>query len=181
MEDVTSRDLFQAKEILQKWNDRAKEMSRMHVAARQFYGLLNNAFMIPTITMSSVAGTVNLVYASKPADDACAEKGFDAIQLAVGVLGIATATIATIYNFLSIGDKHQAHHMYAGEFEKLSRDIVVQLVLDDTCQQVYVDVGAFLKECQDRFDRFTTQAPIIPWWIRARSRSAPAFSSESNV
>lgn len=170
-----SRDLDTIKHLLLEWMERANDMSALHAAARRYYSVLNHAFMLPAIAMSSVAGTINLVVATQPAD-VCApgEEGRqarDPVQIGVGVLGIATATVATIYNFLSIGDKHQAHHIYCGEFEKMARDIQVQLALEDTHQKIYVDMGAFLKECQDQFDRFTTQAPVIPRWVRYRHQS----------
>jgi hypothetical protein len=165
-------------QLLQLWYQRAKDASWLQSESAGHARLINYAFMLPMILMSTAAGAINLTsitLLSDAADDAGgASGGSRGAQLAAGILGIVTATAATVYNFMGIAQRQEQHAFYAGEFEKLSREILVESMLFDTEAQNYTSVGVLLRETQETFDRLTDRAPGVPAFIERRLERAQA-------
>lgn len=157
-------------DLLKEWMERAEDSSWLHARSFTHYRLMNYFFMIPIIVMSSAAGVVNLTNSSvsTSCEEGSTQDRLQYIQLGIGILGVTTAALTAVYNFIKVGEKQQAHAMYSAQFEKLAREIKVETVLSDSTMQTYTDIGVLLKECQDDFDELTDQAPSIPGFIERR-------------
>lgn len=142
-------------QLLNEWKDLADRYSEMHNNSARFYSNVNMTLTVPNILMSAGAGASALF-----SDEHRRTK--PAWALTIGIVGLASATLSAMNAFLKLNERHTQHTTAATEFEKLARDIRVELVLHETSNRMYVNHGEFIKQCCYRFDRLMDGAPVIP-------------------
>lgn len=156
---------------LRGWMVNSKKKSWMHDQSSRYYKNLNFVFVIPIISLSTIAGTLNLTSA---ASGVCSENntfiGSDAsdvqiLQLVLGLMGLSTAVLTAVYNYMRIGGRNESHDATALAFEKLAREIRVEGLLEEVGKSTYSDTSVLLKELQTKFDDIEEKAPLIPTFV----------------
>ena len=142
-------------QLLNEWKDLAERYSEMHNNSARFYSRVNMTLTAPNILMSAGAGASALF-----SDEHRRTK--PAWALTIGIVGLASATLSALNAFLKLNERYTQHTTAAVEFEKLAREIRVELVLHETANRMYVNHGEFIKQCCYRFDRLMDGAPVIP-------------------
>lgn len=153
--------------ILKDWLIRAKDATWLHLQSFRWFRRMNHGFMIPIILLSTVSGSVNLVVGSMGNATQCDDR-VNYMQIAIGIMGMSTAAMTAIYNFLKVPQRVERHDMFKNEFDRLAREILVESTLLETDAQNYVSIGVILRKMQEEFDRLGEKAPPIPNMIEKR-------------
>lgn len=153
--------------ILRDWRDRSKDSAWMHGRSARFFSTLNYGLSIPIMLFSTFAGAVNFMIAAEEEDDRGSLRRTYYVQIVLGVIGMAAAFLSGILKFTKVAELHEAHNIYASEFDKLSREIRVEALLTDTVGATYADHAILLRVCQENFDRLNDRAPSIPARVEA--------------
>ena len=85
-----------------------------------------------------------------------------ALNLVSGILAITSAALATLQNKCKFGERSARHKSSADEFDKLSREISVAMLITNTKGKTYANIAEFIKECNDRFNRLIERSPSVP-------------------
>lgn len=148
-------------DILKKWADKAMCYKAMHDKSVKKYWCLNAWFNIPVIILSTLTGTGNF-----------AQGSFDPqyVGLLVVVIGGAnlfSAILGTISQYINVAGTLEGHRFASISWDKYARSIQVELgkVRSDRIK----DPVAYIKKCQEEFDRLTEISPsfstdVIEWF-----------------
>jgi hypothetical protein len=138
--------------ILIDWADKAMCYRWLHARSHQRFAKVNTYFTIPVIIMSTLTGTANF------AQDRVPEQYRGYYSMGVGFVNILAGIITTIQQFLKISELNEGHRVSAIHWDKFYRKIKVELSKPMNERQ---NVGDFLKNCTEEFDRLMETSPII--------------------
>ena len=140
-------------ELLAEWAEKAACYRWLHNRAEKQYRCRNYSFTIPVIILSTLTGTANFAMDSFVPD---AQK-----KMAMGIVGgvnIFAGIMSTLQNFLRYAELMESHRSSGVSWSKFSRNITVELALDEKRRK---PAGDFLKTCRAEFDRLIEQSPSI--------------------
>jgi len=140
-------------ELLAEWAEKAACYRWLHNRAEKQYRCRNYSFTIPVIILSTLTGTANFAMDSFVPD---AQK-----KMAMGIVGgvnIFAGIMSTLQNFLRYAELMEGHRSSGVSWSKFSRNITVELALDEKRRK---PAGDFLKVCRAEFDRLIEQSPSI--------------------
>lgn len=164
--------------MLTDWRNLAKHYCTLHKQSSTWFSNMNMAFTIPIIVLSSATGAVGFANAMDHYTEPDQVNRY--LQIAMGGLGIVTAALTTISNYLKLGSGIEAHNIISREFEKLARDISVQILLNSTEEKTFASLAEYIKTVNERFNRLLEIAPDIPDTIWKRNEAkAPILKYKS--
>lgn len=147
--------------LLREWNDFTKTYELLHFKSYTYFRYINYGLMIPIIILTSMSGSANIILSAISSSD-CKKDSVDYPQLVVGFTTIIAAMLTTIYNFMKVPEFQQRHLTHSSDFNKLSREIEMELVLFESTHKTYSSLEEFIKTMRTRLDRFIESAPPIP-------------------
>ena len=147
--------------LLREWNEFTKTYELLHFKSYTYFKYINYGLMIPIIILTSMSGSANIILSAISSSD-CHKNNVDYPQLVVGFTTIIAAILTTIYNFVKVPEFQQRHLTHSSDFNKLSREIEMELVLFETTHKTYSSLEEFIKTMRTRLDRFIESAPPIP-------------------
>lgn len=140
-------------EILIDWADKAKCYHWLHNRCQKKYNALNNWFTIPVIVLSTATGTANLAqYRLTNAE----VKSYAPFVL--GCVNICTGILTTVQQFLKINELNEAHRLSALGWDKLYRNIKVELARHPSEREA---VSLLTKTCKEEMNRLLETSPDI--------------------
>jgi hypothetical protein len=139
--------------ILADWADKAACYRWLYTNANQIFSRYNTWFTIPVIIMSTLTGTANFAQDRVPIE----YRGM--FSMVVGCVNIAAGIITTIQQFLKISELNEAHRVAAISWDKLYRNIRIELAKHPDER---IPVVNFIKIIKDEFDRLMETSPQIP-------------------
>jgi len=143
----------QHESILVDWADKARCFLWMHERSKQKYRRLTFAFTIPVIILSTLTGTANFGMGTLfPGMESMA-------NIAIGGISITAGIISTLANYFKFAERTEGHRMSALAWQKLYRNIVIELSLDRPERR---DSHDFLKYARNEYDRLMESSPMIP-------------------
>ena len=171
---ISSRDVLTSTELdlLGRWFEICNNYTHLHYLSFEYYRKINYLLMIPIITITTCSGSFNLALSFYPT--------VFSVQLILGILGLLTGMISSIYSFMEIHQLQEQHNMYSNHFEKFARSIEMELVLYKNKSKTYSSLGEFIKIIKSEIDRLIDNGPFIPIHILESSRLERS-SSESSV
>jgi len=113
----------QYEQILVEWADKAICYRWLHSTSQINYAFKNRWFTIPVIIMSTLTGTANFAQERIP------EEYVAYYSVAVGSISILAGIITTIQQFLKISELNESHKLSSVSWDKLFRNIKVELDL----------------------------------------------------
>ena len=144
---------LEQEELLAEWAEKAACYRWLHNKSEKQYRCRNYAFTIPVIILSTLTGTANFAMDSfVPVEQK---------KMAMGIVGgvnIFAGILSTLQNFLRYAELMEGHRSSGVSWSKFSRNITVELALDEKRRK---PAGDFLKICRAEFDRLIEQAPSI--------------------
>jgi len=153
-----NRKVRQKKKLLSEWKVLANNYSWLHEKCWRLYRGINYSLMIPAICLSGSSGMMSMFGVS---NKDC-ENNTNWIAISLGVMSVSSAVLTALHSYLRISELQEAHIIHSNEFDKLSRSIQVETILQNTDDQTYINLGEFIKDCKERFDRLIDSAPPIP-------------------
>jgi len=142
----------QIERILSEEGERALCYSWLHTHSQKRYTTMNNYITIPTIVLSTIAGTASIGSQSLFSDPAASSIGIGALSLTVSVLN----TLASHFGWAA---RKEAHRMTSSSYSKIHRFIMIELSLPRTERMEAQDM---LKVVRDQLDRLHENSPQIP-------------------
>ena len=144
---------LEQEELLAEWAEKAACYRWLHNKSEKQYRCRNYAFTIPVIILSTLTGTANFAMDSFVPEERK--------KMAMGIVGgvnIFAGILSTLQNFLRYAELMEGHRSSGVSWSKFSRNITVELALDEKRRK---PAGDFLKICRSEFDRLIEQAPGI--------------------
>lgn len=151
--------------LLSEWFIIIQEQEDMHRKAFSYYKRINYCIMIPIIIFTGVSGAIGFANVDASYNKNNTAKYINIWYLINGCLGVSSAILTTIYNFMSIPELQQDHHFHHKEYNKLAREISTELILSNTNDKTYANLGEYIKVCKTRIDRLRDSSPQIPEFI----------------
>ena len=148
-----SKWTLEQEELLAEWSEKASCYRWLHHNSEKRYRCRNFAFTIPVIILSTLTGTANFAMDSFVPQE---QK-----KMAMGIVGgfnIFAGIMSTLQNFLRYAELMEGHRSSSVSWSKFSRNIAVELALDEKRRK---PAGDFLKICRAEFDRLIEQSPSI--------------------
>ena len=148
--------------LLREWILNINVLEEMHRKSYLHFKKINYFLMIPIIIFTGMSGAIGFANIDKHEKSA---NYFDVWSLINGILGLTAAILTTVYNFMTVPELQQDHHIHYKEYNKLSREITTELILSNTDDRTYANLGEFIKICRTRLDRLRDSSPQIPDFI----------------
>ena len=139
--------------ILVEWCDNAQCYKWMNNQANLRYSYMNAWFTIPTITLSTIAGTASFAQNGLSAD---VQQYWPSI---IGAVNIFVGILTTIHQYLKISQLNEAHRVSSIAWDKFARNIRVELAKSP---KERMDAKQFIKLCRLEYDRLMETSPAIP-------------------
>lgn len=138
--------------IMIEWCDVAQCYKWLNNRSHAKYSNLHAWFTIPAIIFSTISGTASFAQDSLPnSARAFAPAIIGSINIFIGIL-------TTIQQYLKISELNEAHRVSAISWDKLSRNIKIELAKLPAERS---DAGIFLKHSRSEFDRLMETSPDI--------------------
>lgn len=142
----------QIERIISEQGERALCYSWLHTNSEKMYSSYYNYIALPTIVLSTIAGTASIGSQTLFHDVTASSIGIGAISLAVGVLN----TISTHFGWAK---RSEAHRQTAVSYSKIHRFILVELSLPRAERMEAADM---LKITREQIDRLEETSPQVP-------------------
>lgn len=152
-------------DLLRNWIDYANECAKLHQASASHFRTRTLCMSVPSVVLSTAVGTTGV-------SGVLSSLGSGA-GIVVGLASFVAAVFTAMLQLMRPTEVQASHSFHAVEFEKLAREIDVELVLQGTSNRTFASRGEFIKDCRDRLDRLVDRAPSIPEFVKRRVASSP--------
>lgn len=160
-----------ADELLNIWYHKAQEMEKLHCEAYHYYNN-NDAFItIPTIIISSIAGSINFVSVGF-----CNEKYNIYYNLVAGCLNVLATIMASIKQYFSWNSKYYKHNATSIAYLKIKNLIEIQLSLHKL--GLNVPYEKMIPEIGSLITKIDNEAPPLPSHIASKISISKSISME---
>jgi len=139
--------------ILVEWCDIAQCYKWMNTRSHSKFSHLNAWYTIPTIVLSTIAGTASFALASLP------PKLQVYTPMVIGTVNIFVGILNTIHQYLKIAELNESYRVSAISWDKYARNIRIELA---KAPGERMDAGHFLKLNRQEYDRLMETSPAIP-------------------
>jgi len=139
--------------LLSEWGEVAMCYAYLHNFGQRKYKKKYHHLQIPIIILSTLTGTANF------ATDSYVPEGFKhGFSAGVGSLNLFCGILGTLLSFLRYSEIYEGHRIAAIAWSKLSRNIEIELSLQDIKRKPCRD---FLKICRSEYDNLLESSPNI--------------------
>jgi len=140
-------------ELLSEWGEVAMYYAYLHNFGQRKYKKKYHHLQIPIIILSTLTGTANF------ATESYVPEGFkQGFSAGVGSLNLFCGILGTLLSFLRYSEIYEGHRISALAWSKLSRNIEIELSLQDIKRKPCRD---FLKICRAEYDNLLESSPNI--------------------
>lgn len=147
----------QIERILSEEGERALCYSWLHTQSQKRYATLNNYIAIPTIVLSTVAGTASIGSQTLFNDPGASSIG-------IGVMSLTVSVLNTLASHFGWSSRKESHRMTSSSYSKVHRFIMIELSLP---RKERMEAQDMLKVVRDQLDRLQETSPQIPEQIIA--------------
>lgn len=143
----------QLERILCEEGERALCFAWLHSHSQKRYSSLNTYITLPTIVMSTLAGTASI------GSQTLFQNNTDMSNYVVGAISISVGIFNTISSFFGWAKRSEGHRISALTYSKIHRFILIELSLPRKERMAAKDM---LKNVRDQLDRLEETSPQIP-------------------
>ena len=148
---VTTEDL------LKRYGEASLALSVAHGYAQQFCSRWDARFQIPSIILSFLSGT--------GAVGGQALLPFEGGMILVGFISVFVGILGSVQSYLAYARKAEAHRIAALSYEKLHRELSIELSLPRAERQ---PAEKLLEKLRTETDALSETAPLLPESVKAR-------------
>lgn len=154
MDDITEKIRWnsQIERIIAEEGERALCYSWLHGKSEKQYSRYNNYITLPTIVLSTIAGTASIGSQTLFNDATASSIGVGVISLTVGILN----TVSTHFGWAK---RAESHRISGVNYSKIHRFIVIELSLPRCERMAAHDM---LKVVREQLDRLQETSPQVP-------------------
>lgn len=151
--DINDEWTPEIEELLSEWGEVSLCFQYLHAFSQRKYKAKYFHYQIPIIVLSTLTGTANFA-----ADSYVPEAFQQWFSAGVGSLNIAAGIMGTLLAFLKYAEIYEGHRIAALAWSKLSRNIEIELSLNNNRRKPCKD---FLKVMRAEYDNLMESSPII--------------------
>ncbi len=152
-DDINDEWTPEIEELLSEWGEVALCFQYLHAFSQRKYKAKYHFYQIPVIVLSTLTGVGNFAVDSYiPVDY---QHGFTAV---VGGFNIFCGILGTLLAFLKYAEIYEGHRIAALAWSKLSRNIEIELSLNNNRRKPCKD---FLKVMRAEYDNLMESSPSI--------------------
>ena len=140
-------------DLLSEWAEIAMCFAYLHNFSTRKYRKKYHHLQVPVIILSTLTGTANFATDSYVPESY--QHGFSA---GVGALNIFCGILGTLLAFLKYAEIYEGHRIAALAWSKLSRNIEIELSLQELKRKPCRD---FLKICRSEYDNLLESSPNV--------------------
>ena len=154
MDDITEKVRWnsQIERIIAEEGERALCYSWLHAKSEKQYSKYNNYITLPTIVLSTIAGTASIGSQALFNNPTASSIGVGIISLTVGILN----TVSTHFGWAK---RAESHRISGVTYSKIHRFIVIELSLPRSERMAAHDM---LKVVREQLDRLQETSPQVP-------------------
>jgi hypothetical protein len=141
-------------DLLKEWADHAICFHWLHEQAYKKFNNIYTYINIPIIIISTITGTANFAQ-SKITDNLLR----DLMSMIIGVFSITAGILATSLSFFKIGERKESHNNCAKLWDKLHRNIQMELVKP---AKERINKKTMMELTKKEYDRLIDDSPLIP-------------------
>jgi len=139
-------------DIFIDWCDKAMSYRYLHTTCHRHYYRRHVLFTIPVIFISTLTGVANF------AQDRIDEANQFYYTMAVGAFNIIAGFITTVAQFLKVNELSEGHRISAISWDKLYRNIRVELAKNPRERE---NIILYLKKTKEQYDLLIETSPEI--------------------
>ena len=140
-------------ELLSEWGEVSQCYAYLHNFGQRKYKKKYHHLQIPIIILSTLTGTANF------ATDSYVPEGYrQGFSAGVGSLNLFCGILGTLLSFLRYAEQFEGHRIAGLAWSKLSRNIEIELSLQDKKRKPCRD---FLKLCRSEYDNLLESSPNV--------------------
>ena len=140
-------------ELLSEWGEVSMCYAYLHNFGQRKYKKKYHHLQIPIIILSTLTGTANF------ATESYVPEGFKhGFSAGIGSLNLFCGILGTLLSFLRYSEIYEGHRIAALAWSKLSRNIEIELSLQDKKRKPCRD---FLKICRSEYDNLLESSPNV--------------------
>ena len=139
-------------DIFVDWCDKAMSYRFLHTHSYRHYYSLHSSFTIPVIFISTLTGVANFAQERIP------EEYQFFYTMGVGALNILAGFITTVAQFLKVNELSEGHRISAISWDKLYRNIKVELAKNPKDRE---NIITYLKKTKEQYDLLIETSPEI--------------------
>ena len=156
---------------LRIWKCQAQKLSVLHETQARAFKLKKNIYLGMTISLGALSSILNMFVNSKK------NNIYDYVT--DGLMLIMTGFVA-FYNQQKYPEKMTSHYHYSSEYKKLSRDIGSEIILRESNENLYTNLGEYLKFIKGKLDSLTENEPDLPFRRASLNNSDLLISQTSS-
>jgi hypothetical protein len=141
-------------ELLKEWADHSICYKWLHEHSYKKYDKVYSKINIPIIILSTITGTAN--FAQGQIND---EVIRNYVSMIIGFFSIFAGVLATLISFFKIGERKEKHNSCAKLWDKLHRNIQVEMVKPPSERLPKKNMMDMTKK---EYDRLIDDSPMIP-------------------
>lgn len=141
-------------DLLKEWADHAICFHWLHEQSYKKYNNIYTYINIPIIIISTITGTAN--FAQSKISDTLLR---DLMSMIIGVFSITAGILATSLSFFKIGERKESHNNCAKLWDKLHRNIQMELVKP---AKERMNKKTMMELTKKEYDRLIDDSPLIP-------------------
>lgn len=144
-------------DLLKRYGEEALALSVAHGYAQQFCSRWDSRFQIPSIILSFLSGTGAVGGQSL--------LPFEGGMILVGFVSVFVGILGSVQSYLAFARKAEAHRIAALSYEKLHRELSIELSLPRAERQ---PAGKLLEKLRSEVDALSETAPLLPEAVKQR-------------
>jgi type III secretory pathway component EscS len=144
--------------LLAQWRMRVHRMQLAHYDMSTYLDRLNFIFGGPVIALSTIVGTTIFATLEQSANKS--------LQLAVGLLSVAAAVLASLQTFLRFAERATQHRIAGARYASLKAELEARLVLGPLSGESFVH---FVDAYRIRLAQVHEESPAVPDRIYRRA------------
>ena len=138
--------------LLAEEGEKALGSAWIHNECETYYSKCNQYITIPSIVLSTLAGSVSV-------GSQTLFQNTTAASIGIGVISIFVGVLQTLGSFWGFAKLQEAHRNADVQWSKLHRFIAVEMTLP---RQERMQARDMLKVCRDSIERLSENCPLIP-------------------
>jgi hypothetical protein len=157
------------RKLLLHWSNDAASRAAMHDMSWMYFRNWNLLTMISGMIMIS-ASSISTLGIGRVQGVSC--ETASVVTISFSICSILGSLVIAINRFVGYAELQQQHDFFADSYDVLHRDILSNLIVNNTAASVFVSDAEFMKHCKIQLDTLIDRAPAIPFAVRAQASSA---------
>ena len=163
------------RKLLLHWSNDAASRAAMHDMSWTYFRKWNLITMLSGMTLVSLS-SISTLGIGRIQGMSC--ETATVVTISFSICSIFGSLVIAINRFIGYAELQQQHDFFADSYDVLHRDILANLIVNNTDASVFVSDAEFMKHCKIQLDTLMDRAPAIPFAVRVKGNLAGEVPSK---